>query len=228
MFLRKSKPSLSYEEETALIRENKKKPEATRRHRFTPAQWTHPNYHPRCLVCGDEESESGYCEGLKKGAPLSFASLRQAAKRPKPQYTEWRGVPILIENPKGSFRHWTDSDGKPRSTEMQYDYGEFTGTMGMDGDPLDVIVGPDDNAPVVYVAMIAHKPKFDTPDEEKVLVNFASKQDARTAMMWMYDDPRFLYSMRECGVSQFLEEMKRRQAIAQKSFFPLVMKRKAA
>lgn len=231
MLLLKSHPF--YEEETAMIRENAKKPEATRRHTFRPAQWTHPNGHPRCLLCGDEEPEGGYCEGLKKGEVskgplLSFAEIQAYAKKVQQKRIQWRGLPITIENPKGSFRHWKDSNGTPRSTEMSNDYGEFAGTLGMDGDPLDVIIGPDENAGAVYIAMIAHKPAFDTPDEEKVLVNFASPHDARTAMVWMYDDPRFLFSMRTVGIGQFLEEIKRRYAVpsspVRKSSFPLLFK----
>src|SRR5262249_6589062 len=39
----------------------RKTPEAQRPHRFKPAEWTHPNGHPRCLVCGDEEPIGGLC-----------------------------------------------------------------------------------------------------------------------------------------------------------------------
>lgn len=50
-----------YERESELIRENKKKPEASKRHGFQAAKWTYPNGHPRCKVCGDEETMSGIC-----------------------------------------------------------------------------------------------------------------------------------------------------------------------
>lgn len=61
--------AISYEEESEKIRENKKKPEAFKRHRFKPAAWTHKNGHPRCLICGDEERSDGLpCEGIEKKA----------------------------------------------------------------------------------------------------------------------------------------------------------------
>jgi len=41
------------DEETALIRENTKK--AKYPHKFEAAKFTHPNGHPRCIQCGDEE-----------------------------------------------------------------------------------------------------------------------------------------------------------------------------
>lgn len=52
---------ISYEEETEIIRKNKCKPEANNRHKFKAAQWTHKNGHPRCIICGDEETTTGYC-----------------------------------------------------------------------------------------------------------------------------------------------------------------------
>jgi hypothetical protein len=47
--------------EDALIAENKKKPAARSRHHFKPAKWTHPNGHPRCIVCGQSKRTGGWC-----------------------------------------------------------------------------------------------------------------------------------------------------------------------
>jgi len=55
------KTELSFERESEIIKENKKKPEAHRRHKFKAAKWTHPNGHPRCKICGDEERTGGIC-----------------------------------------------------------------------------------------------------------------------------------------------------------------------
>lgn len=52
------------EAESARIKENQKTSAAQKRHKFKSAEWTHPNGHPRCLICGDEERVGGYCEGL--------------------------------------------------------------------------------------------------------------------------------------------------------------------
>jgi hypothetical protein len=51
--------------ETERINENKKSPEARSLHRFRAAEWTHPNGHPRCLLCGDEERTGDMCEGAE-------------------------------------------------------------------------------------------------------------------------------------------------------------------
>ncbi len=47
--------------ETARIKENKKLPLAEEPHEFKAAKFTHPNGHPRCLTCGDEESIGKVC-----------------------------------------------------------------------------------------------------------------------------------------------------------------------
>jgi len=52
---------LTYEEESEIIRQNKEKPEAKLKHKFKSAKWTHKNGHPRCIICGDEPTISGYC-----------------------------------------------------------------------------------------------------------------------------------------------------------------------
>lgn len=62
--------------ETEAIRRNRATPQARASHRFRPAKWTHPNGHPRCLLCGDEERTGGVCagadhDGLATSAPGS-------------------------------------------------------------------------------------------------------------------------------------------------------------
>ncbi len=56
--------AVTFDSETEVIRANMKTPRAKRRHRFTAAEWTHKNGHPRCLTCGDEERTGGICDGI--------------------------------------------------------------------------------------------------------------------------------------------------------------------
>ena len=63
--------------ETARINLNKQKPNAKKSHRFKPAKWTHPNGHPRCLICGSEEPVGGRC---KMSASWYKEQNRQAEK----------------------------------------------------------------------------------------------------------------------------------------------------
>lgn len=60
----KDQQPAGYQAETEVIRRNKETPVAQRPHEFRPANWTHPNGHPRCLVCGCEEPVGGQCPGL--------------------------------------------------------------------------------------------------------------------------------------------------------------------
>ncbi len=47
------------------INRNRETAEAKRSHAFKPAQWTFPNGHPRCALCGHEEYDGG-CDGVDK------------------------------------------------------------------------------------------------------------------------------------------------------------------
>jgi hypothetical protein len=56
-------PKITYEDETEAIRKSAASPEAQVPHDFVPAEWTHPNGHPRCRICGAEERIGGVCDG---------------------------------------------------------------------------------------------------------------------------------------------------------------------
>lgn len=66
-------------------------------------------------------------------------------------HTTFQGIPISIENDKGSVRKGVDKDGKPWKTEMKFPYGYIDGTKGADGEEVDVYVGPDKSADKAYV-----------------------------------------------------------------------------
>ena len=54
------------DKESEVIKLNKEKPEAKKQHKFKAANWTHPNGHPRCIICGDEEGIGGICDAVDK------------------------------------------------------------------------------------------------------------------------------------------------------------------
>jgi cation transport regulator ChaB len=77
---------LSFAQETALIREHQKEPAAQKPHAFKAAEWTHPNGHPRCIICGNEEPEGGQCPGLAKepiGKRAGFVPIRLLKAAPE-------------------------------------------------------------------------------------------------------------------------------------------------
>lgn len=63
------------DEETERIKENREKAEWP--HKFKPAKYTHPNGHPRCIICGQEERTSGVCRkaGVEKESREYFEGL---------------------------------------------------------------------------------------------------------------------------------------------------------
>jgi hypothetical protein len=105
--------------------------------------------------------------------------------------TSVQGIPVAIENRKGSVRKGVDKDGHPWRTEMKHPYGYIPGTKGKDGEPVDVYVGPDKAAPNAYVVH-QHKADGTGYDEDKVMLAFKSEQKARKAYLAHYDDPKFL------------------------------------
>jgi hypothetical protein len=56
-------PDPAFVAETDRIRTHRATAEARAPHPFRPARWTHPNGHPRCLLCGAEERIGGRCAG---------------------------------------------------------------------------------------------------------------------------------------------------------------------
>lgn len=102
-------------------------------------------------------------------------------------HTTFQGLRVAIENRKGSVRAGVDKDGKPWRTKMQHPYGYIVGSKGADGEEIDVYVGPDKDADKVYVV---HQNKIDgkTYDEDKVMLGFSSKEEARQAYLAHYNE----------------------------------------
>lgn len=98
-----------------------------------------------------------------------------------------KGMPISIENPKGSKRYWRDEKGNENFNKMKNHYGYFTNTTGngKDGDAVDVFLGPNiDNFENVYV-VDQNKPDK-TFDESKVMLGFKSIDAAKKAYLNNY------------------------------------------
>lgn len=104
----------------------------------------------------------------------------------------FRGLSISVENPAGSVREGADRGGKKWRTKMAFDYGYIRLTKGVDGDHVDCYVGPDEDAPNVYVVTQMAVPDFKKVDEQKAMLGFKTKQDAVRAYLAHYDDKRFL------------------------------------
>lgn len=113
-----------------------------------------------------------------------------------------QGIPIAIENRKGSKRVWKDAQGNTGETRMQYAYGYVKGTQGLDGDGMDVFVGPNPQAANVYIVH-QQNPDVGTYDEEKVMIGFSDPHRALAAYRAHYDRGDFDLTVTPMEVDQF-------------------------
>lgn len=104
----------------------------------------------------------------------------------KKGHVKLNGFDITIEQPAGSVRTGKDADGKEWSVTMNNTYGYIRGTEGVDGDHIDVFLGPDLNSDMVYVVdQVNPDSSF---DEHKVMMGFGSVDDARSAYLANYEE----------------------------------------
>lgn len=116
----------------------------------------------------------------------------------------FRGLPISIETAKGAYRHWTDAaTGEAGKTKMLYAYGYIRRTKGLDGDHVDVFVGPNEKAENVYVIMTNKAPDFKERDEEKCMLGFDSMSDAKEAFLKHYNKPEFFHKITAMPFAKF-------------------------
>ena len=106
-------------------------------------------------------------------------------------HTAVQGIPIAIENRKGSVRKGKDADGKPWRTKMKRSYGYIVGTKGADDEPVDAYVGPDKSSPNAFVVH-QHKDTGKGYDEDKAMIAFPNKAAAKKAFLAHYNSPKFL------------------------------------
>lgn len=93
------------------------------------------------------------------------------------------GLDISIENPVGSKRTGIDRDGKKWSITMKHHYGYIKRTIGADEEHIDLFVKdhtPADYDGPVFVVDQVH-PDTGEFDEHKVMLGFATEEEARTA-----------------------------------------------
>lgn len=119
----------------------------------------------------------------------------------------WRGLTISIENEAGSVRRGVDRDGHAWETRMVFPYGYILSSLGVDGDHVDCYLGPDEDAPMVYVIHQRKAGAWDRYDEDKCCLNFSSQEEAVHAYLLHYDDPRFLGPVTAMPVEEFKEKV---------------------
>lgn len=113
------------------------------------------------------------------------------------------GLPILIETAAGQARSGIDPEGRAWTVTMPWHYGEIAGTMGLDGDPVDIMVGPNPEAPNAYIIHL-RVPGAELAEEDKVYLGFDSPEDALAAFRDAYTRRDLLAGYTRWHLPEFL------------------------
>jgi hypothetical protein len=115
---------------------------------------------------------------------------------------KFQGMQVSIENKKGSTRRGVDKDGHKWATNMHADYGYVRNSVGVDGDHVDVYIGPDKSSTRVFI-INQNDPATGTFDEQKVMLGFNSPEEAKELYLKQYDKKGFFGSMNETDIDKF-------------------------
>ncbi len=110
-------------------------------------------------------------------ATTESCQLREGDKITKT--IDFQGLDVKIDRPVGFVQKGKNGDGEEWEREYLFDYGFIKGTEGGDGEEFDVFVGPDSDAPNVYI--VTQKKSDGSFDEYKAFLGFASEDDALEA-----------------------------------------------
>lgn len=146
-------------------------------------------------------------ETLRRNPGEPSAEESASSEYTKPRI-KWQGLTIAVENPAGSVRRGRNRHGVTWEQRMLYDYGEILGTMGVDGDPVDIFMGPNPDAPMVYVVHQRRVNDWENYDEDKCMAGFDSQEDAVAGFLACYSDPRFLGPITAIPVAEFVSKVR--------------------
>ena len=117
----------------------------------------------------------------------------------------FKGLTILIENPVNSIREGVDAFGKSWRTKFFYPYGYIYNTVGKDGDGVDCFIG---NNPTSDRVFIIHQTDGNGIfDEDKVMLGFSSKEEARDAYLAHYNTQGYMGKVIEMPFFEFKTKM---------------------
>src|SRR5262249_40576527 len=105
---------------------------------------------------------------MSSALAIALANAHAAKRLPAHQRINFQGIPITIENTKGTIRRGIDDDGKPWANRMAAHYGYICHTEDTDGDGVDVFVGPKANSDKVFIVDQLRRKKHNF-DEHKCL-----------------------------------------------------------
>ena len=117
--------------------------------------------------------------------------------------TNFKGLPIVIENPVGSVRTGVDKAGEPWQTKFYYPYGYIFHTKGADNEGVDCFIGNDPTSDKVFI--IHQTDGQRNFDEDKVMLGFSSKESARDAFLAHYQSQGYIGVITEMPFYEFKE-----------------------
>ena len=113
---------------------------------------------------------------------LNPSPAQKEAGNYRKAHISFRGLPITIENPRGTIRR-----GDGWQVRVPYDYGYIKKTRGADGDHVDVCIGPDQHSDLVFVVdQNDHRTR--TFDEHKVMLGYHDRGAAERAYKAGFSD----------------------------------------
>lgn len=127
-------------------------------------------------------------DGFKRGGAVQPTEAQKSAGNYFKPKVNFQGLPISIENPKGSVRSGKDKNGKEWSVKMPFPYGYIRGTTAKDMEHIDCFIGPNFKSIRVYV--IDQKKGNGSYDECKVMLGFPTREAAIDGYRSSYSDKK--------------------------------------
>lgn len=172
-----------------------------------------PNYEPVRVdesiseAWGDDR-ETIDAEAAKAEKPTSPEQAE--AGNYKKGHVSVQGIPIAIENAKGSTRSGTNKQGKAWSVTMPAHYGYVKQSESKDGDAVDVYIGETPSSMLVFV-INQQKEDSGAFDEHKCMLGFKTKDEAIAAYDAAFSGdlgPKLRGEVISCTIDQFKEWLK--------------------
>jgi hypothetical protein len=113
---------------------------------------------------------------------------QQSANNGKAGHIKFKGLKITIQVPRGGTRRGVGQDGEEWETpDLKVAYGHARGSRSKDGEPVDIIMGPDTDSDDVYL-IDQVDPKTGTYDETKAIIAMPSSEEALRGYASLFSD----------------------------------------
>lgn len=159
-----------------------------------------------------DRRETQMQKALREAAAQVDTSPTEAQKESgnyKKGHVSVQGLPVAIENPKGSTREGEDEGGQKWTQKMQSHYGYIKKSEGADGDHVDVFLNA--NAPTADKVFVVNQnnPYTGKFDEHKVIIGPATMDEANQEYLSNYaEDWAGLESTVEMSMPEFKQWLK--------------------